>query len=75
MICGVWSGVMVACGHTFLYLTRSAQRANLFSMEIAQLREFTEVKGLRCGCLNYRFIATMRFETGVGVTNNQRENS
>ena len=22
MICGVWSGVMVACGHTFLYLTR-----------------------------------------------------
>ena len=21
MICGVWSGVMVACGHTFLYLT------------------------------------------------------
>ena len=23
MICGVWSGVMVACGHTFLYLTPS----------------------------------------------------
>ena len=24
MICGVWSGVMVACGHTFLYLTRNS---------------------------------------------------
>ncbi|MFH6875882.1 helix-turn-helix domain-containing protein [Corynebacterium amycolatum] len=25
VICGVWSGVMVACGHTFLYLTRTAR--------------------------------------------------
>ena len=26
MICGVWSGVMVGCGHTFLYLTHVMSR-------------------------------------------------
>ena len=52
MICGVWSGVMVACGHTFLYLTRFSFDSTHFALRQApdKTKNPQPVTGLGINC-------------------------